>query len=143
MKAPESTRFSPLLPFPIPNIRDACTYVTVPTMSVPKNLENLHACEVSLQYFVKVMQRVHSHYLMEDVDGDSVILLDGKRHERTGCPEECSTHGVWEEQYMHQKIGIIMNAMMSLTSATLLEYGKLQSNMAFILSIRSKPINDV
>jgi len=47
MKAPEGTRFIPLLPFPIPNVRDDCTYEIVPSMSVPKNLENLHACEVS------------------------------------------------------------------------------------------------
>jgi len=47
MKAPEGTRFILFLPFPLPNVRDDCTYEIVPAMSVPKNLENLHACEVS------------------------------------------------------------------------------------------------
>ena len=51
----------------------------------------------------------HLHYFMEDVDSDYVILFDGKRNERTGCPEELWAHGVLEELCMHWKIGVIMN----------------------------------
>ena len=44
---------------------------------------------------------------------------------------------------MHWKIGVIMNVMMLLIALALLECGKVQSNMAFFLSIQSKPTNKV
>lgn len=85
MKAPKGTRFIPLLPFPIPNVRDDCTYETVPAMSVPKNLENLHACENGLPRRVLSAWRVGgivhaledwNHHECDDViDSDSVIRV--------------------------------------------------------------------
>jgi aldehyde decarbonylase len=61
MKAPEGNRFIPFIPFPIPNIHNDCTYETVPTMSVPKNLDNLHAYENGLPRRVMSAWRVGGH----------------------------------------------------------------------------------
>jgi aldehyde decarbonylase len=48
MEALKGTHFIPFLPFSIPNIRTDCIYETVPKMSVPEDLENLHTYENGL-----------------------------------------------------------------------------------------------
>lgn len=92
MKAPEGTRFIPLLPFPIPNIRNDCTYETVPAMSVPKNLENLHACENGLP------RRVLSAWR---VGGIVHALEDWNHHECDDIIDRDSVARVWEAAIKH------------------------------------------
>lgn len=45
--APKGTKFIPFLQFPVKKIRKDCTYFNTPAMVIPKDLENMHACEVS------------------------------------------------------------------------------------------------
>ncbi|RWR86246.1 protein ECERIFERUM 1-like protein [Cinnamomum micranthum f. kanehirae] len=44
-KAPKGTKFIPFSQFPVKNIRKDCTYFNTPAMVIPKDLENMHACE--------------------------------------------------------------------------------------------------
>ncbi|XP_077250811.1 very-long-chain aldehyde decarbonylase GL1-5-like [Tasmannia lanceolata] len=44
-KAPKGTHFIPFSQFPPKIFRKDCTYYTTPAMKIPKNLENMHACE--------------------------------------------------------------------------------------------------
>ncbi|KAG9440237.1 hypothetical protein H6P81_020402 [Aristolochia fimbriata] len=44
-RAPKGARFIPFSLFPVKNLRKDCFYYTTPAMRVPKNLENMHACE--------------------------------------------------------------------------------------------------
>ncbi|XP_068656121.1 very-long-chain aldehyde decarbonylase GL1-5-like [Aristolochia californica] len=44
-KAPKGASFIPFSQFPVKNLRKDCFYQTNPAMRVPKNLENMHACE--------------------------------------------------------------------------------------------------
>ncbi|KAJ8646189.1 hypothetical protein MRB53_007937 [Persea americana] len=44
-KAPKGSCFIPFTQFPVKKMRKDCTYFTPPAMIVPKDLENMHACE--------------------------------------------------------------------------------------------------
>eukprot|EP01018_Ginkgo_biloba_P026532 Gb_11787 [translate_table: standard] len=94
MKAPRGTHFVQFLPFPIPKARNDCIYKTTPAMHVPKNMENLHACENWLPRRVMSTWRV----------GGMVHALEGwNHHECAGeyVMEPATIDKVWESALKH------------------------------------------
>eukprot|EP01018_Ginkgo_biloba_P014319 Gb_13823 [translate_table: standard] len=95
MKAPKGTHFVQFLPFPIPQGRKDCTYESTPAMRVPKNMENVHACENWLPRGVMSAWRV----------GGMVHALEGwDHHECAGDPyslDPATIDKVWDSALKH------------------------------------------
>ena len=55
LKAAKGTVFIPFSQFPPKKLRKDCFYHYTPAMSTPTSLENVHSCEVTINFVLKVL----------------------------------------------------------------------------------------